>query len=100
MVIRAYLKAHIMESLPVLHNEKVKFRDPRTNEEYDCYMVDLRALTEDEWVRIHRDMRSRFPDCPPDLWDLKDIVRANGGMPIRADRVESVIVTTSLRDVT
>ena len=99
MIIRAYLKDHGLESLPVLHDEITIFRDPRTTEEYDCYMVDLRALTDEEWVRIHHDLLSRFPDCPPDVADLKAIVRSRGGMPIRADRVESVIRTASLREL-
>lgn len=99
LIIRAYLKGDHIESLPILHDKITTFRDPRTNEEYECYMVDLRALTEEEWVRIHHDMRSRFVDCPPEVADLKAVVRSKGGMPIRADRVESVILTASLREL-
>lgn len=98
--IRAYLKDEAMESLPLLHNQKTVFRDPSTNEEYDCYMVDVRALSEEEWIRIHRHMlRAHLPHCPPRVEDLKAILRSRGGMPIRADKVESVIVSASLREL-
>lgn len=98
--IRAYLKDKAMESLPLLHNQKTAFQDPSTNEEYECYMIDMRSLTEEEWVRIHRDMlHARLPHCPPRVEDLKAIVRSKGGMPIRADKVELVVVSASLREV-
>jgi hypothetical protein len=42
------------------------------------------------WAKFCADMRRRFPDAPADDKEFRRAIVAQGGLPIRADRVDVV----------
>lgn len=69
---------------------QLRIRDPRDWTEYDAWEILLRELDEAMWPKLLADMRKRFPDAPKDDAAFRATVLAQGGLPIRAERVQVV----------
>ena len=69
---------------------ETRFTDPRTGEEFDGWMIDVAHIEEKFWPKLLADMRARFEDALPDDEAFKAAIIEQGGLPIRASRVNVV----------
>lgn len=70
--------------------KEVRFRDPRDGCEYDGWEIAVERLDENMWSRIHEDCLRRFPDAPSSIHNFRVAVTEQGGLPVRAERVQIV----------
>ncbi len=68
----------------------VRWKDPRTGERFDGWEIDIKALDENMWAKIHADCLKRFTDTPESFVDFREAILEQGGIPVRADRVNVV----------
>lgn len=77
-----------LDSVPLESPVPIKFKDGKTGEAFEGYLVDVEALNVEDLHAIYADMRARFPNIPGfDAW--VEIIKKDG-MPIRSERVRSV----------
>ncbi len=86
----AVLKEGPVKELPILSPGKTEIQDPRDGKTYLAYQINIGALTEDHWAAILEDMRSRFPDAPAKVQELRERAEDQGGIPIREERVDHI----------
>jgi hypothetical protein len=67
---------------------EVRFKDPRTEKPFDGWIIDVAHVEEAFWPKLLADMRTRFKDAPPDDEAFKAEILKQGGLPIRAERVQ------------
>ena len=96
-MIRAIVRDFPLESIPIANPYPESFRDPRDEKVYKGYKVALPFLTEPEWQAIFDDMKDRFPDRPSSLEAFKTAIAAQGGLPVRLERV--VMMTHDAADL-
>ncbi len=70
--------------------KEIRIRDPRDGREYDAWEIVVERIDQAMWPKLLEDMRKRFPDAPKDDAAFKAALLAQGGLPIRAERVDVV----------
>lgn len=70
--------------------KEISWRDPRTGETFHGWTILLERVEETMWPKLLADMRKRFPDAPADDAAFKAALLAQGGLPIRTERVDVV----------
>lgn len=69
---------------------QVRIQDPRDMKEYEAWEIALDEMEEVFWPKLLADMRSRFKDAPTDDVEFRKLIMAQGGLPIRSERIDLV----------
>lgn len=85
--------------LAVPLRKEVRWRDPRTKEIFEGWEVAVEDLDENMWTKIYADCAQRFPDTPASLHNFRAAILEQGGIPIRAERVQVVYDIRGFRKI-